>query len=216
MKGGVSAVRGPGHALRGPGRPAYSRTMRALHWYTAALLLGPYLTILAIDHVAGEADAVWLAMLHRSFGLVILAVTVARLAVRQRSAVPALPPGIPAAQRLAAKLTVAGLYALLIVQPLLGLLGTMLHGDRATVFGPLLLPLVLPVNRSLGRALFLLHGWAGLALLGLVALHALAALHHHVVRRDTVLVGMLPVAARILSTSRRPVTEGAPIRKGLS
>ncbi len=88
MSGGASAMPSPG------GR-AYSRPMRVLHWSTAALLLGPYLAVWAIGHIASEADAVWLAMLHRSFGIVILTVTLLRFGIRQRSTIPPLPAGMP-------------------------------------------------------------------------------------------------------------------------
>ena len=104
---------------------------------------------------------------------------------------------------------------MLIVQPLLGMLGTMLHGDRATVFGSLLLPKVLPVNQPLARAVFVLHGWTGMALLGLIGLHVLAALHHHFVRRDTVLVSMLP-AVRNLAAPGSAGAKHAPIGGGPS
>jgi cytochrome b561 len=191
---------------------AYGRTMRVLHWSTAALLLGPYLTVWAIGHIASEADAVWLAMLHRSFGIQLLLLTVTRLLVRGRSAIPPLPSGIPALQRLAARLNVAGLYALLIAQPLLGIAGTMVHGDRATVFGNFVLPAMLPVNPKLGMDLFAMHGWVAVALLGLIGMHAIAALHHHFVRRDTVLLRMLPGARHVIAVSAKRY----PIRGDLS
>jgi cytochrome b561 len=167
----------------------------------------------AIGHIASEADAVWLAMLHRSFGILLLVLTVTRLLVRSRSAIPPLPSGIPGVQRLAARLNVAGLYALLIAQPLLGIAGTMVHGDRATVFGSFVLPAVLPVNPKLGMDLFTMHGWVGLGLLGLIGLHAIAALHHHFVRRDTVLVRMLPAARHVV---RAVGAKRYPIRGDLS
>jgi cytochrome b561 len=106
----------------------YGRAMRALHWSTAALLLGPYLIVWAIGHIASEADAVWLAML--------------------------------------------------------------------------------PVNPELGIDLVTMHGCVAVALLGLIGMHAIAALHHHFVRRDTVLVRILPAAGRVVmavSTKRCPL-----------
>jgi cytochrome b561 len=54
------------------------------------------------------------------------------------------------------------------------------------------------VDKPLAHRLFELHGWIALALLGLIGLHAAAALHHHFVRKDSVLAGMLP--------GRRPAT----------
>jgi cytochrome b561 len=70
----------------------------------------------------------------------------------------------------------------------------MLFGDRIVIFGGVALPLLLPVKRPLGRQVFQVHGLISLLLLALIGLHVAAALYHHFVRRDGVLVGMLPGA----------------------
>ena len=182
-------------AKQADAEPGYPASMRALHWLTAALLLGPYVAIWLIDHV-GEATAGVLAMLHRSFGLTVLLLTIARLAWRLRSSVPPLPADIPTAQRLGAKTSVAALYGLLLLQPSLGIVGSLLAGDRVTVLGSILLPPWLGKNTPLSKRIFQLHGWIALALLALVGLHLSAALYHPFIRRDEVLAGMLPAARR--------------------
>ncbi len=63
--------------------------------------------------------------------------------------------------------------------------------------------------------MFVLHGWAGTALLALIGMHALAALHHHFVRHDTVPVSMLP-AARNFAALGSAGAKNAPIRGGPS
>lgn len=131
-------------------------------------------------------------MLHRSFGLTILGLTAFRLAWRQRTPVPPLPADVPPLQRIAARASVAALYVLLGSQPVLGVVGSLLHGDRVTVFGAVVLPALLPFNRPLARQVPWLHGWTALLPLALIGLHVAAALHHHFVRRDAVLSGMLP------------------------
>ena len=60
------------------------------------------------------------------------------------------------------------------------------------ICGSIALPALLPFNRPLARQIFWLHGWTALLLLALISLHVAAALHHHLVRRDAVLSGMLP------------------------
>jgi cytochrome b561 len=131
-------------------------------------------------------------MLHRSLGFGVLALTVLRLAWRQGTAVPPLPAGVPAPQRLAARAVTVAFYALLGLQPLLGLAASLLHGDQVVLFGRVAVPAVLPVDKALAYRIFAVHGWAALALLALIGLHMAAALHHHVIRRDQVLAGMLP------------------------
>lgn len=188
---GRGAVAASSAAAHGEGR-GWSLPMRAMHWATPTLLLGSYAAILAARTAATGAEAAWLAMLHRSFGVTILVLTLVRLAWRQRTRVPPLPGDLPTAQRLAARASVVVLYATLILQPLLGLGGSMLHGDRITVFGGVVLPNVLPTVRPLARLAFQAHGWIALLLPALAAAHASAALHHHFVRRNGVLARMLP------------------------
>jgi cytochrome b561 len=187
---------------RAAGAPGYSRVMQAMHWITLTLLLCACLAAWMIDGAGSRDEAAWLVMLHRSLGMTILLMTPIRLSVRLRSRIPPLPAGLPAAQRIAARVTAILLYALLGIQPLLGLLASQLHGDRVVLFGTIVLPSWLPVNKPLAHGIFQLHGWTAVALLLLIGLHAAAALYHHFVRKDAVLAGMLP-GVRPLTAGRR-------------
>ena len=187
-------------------RAGHTAAMRAMHWATAALVFAAYCAIWAVGAAATGAQAAWLAMLHRSFGVTTLAVTLVRLVWRLRTETPPQPAGLPLVQRLAATANVAALYGSLLSQPLLGLTGSMLHGDRISVFG-VVLPDLLPVARPLARAIFQVHGWTALLLLAAIGAHVAAALFHHFVRRDEVLSRMLPGMRR--APPSRPGAGGA-------
>jgi cytochrome b561 len=176
----------------GDQRPAFGRIMRAMHWGTAALLLGAYPAAWMIGSIASGAETAWLVMLHRSFGVSILVLTGLRLVFRQYYGIPPLPADVPMTLRRAARASDALFYLLLILQPLLGLAGSMLFGDRIVLFGGTVLPILLPVNHALGRQIFQVHGVTAVLLLALIGLHVAAALYHHFVRKDGVLAGMLP------------------------
>jgi superoxide oxidase len=192
----------------------YTRAMQAMHWGTVALLFGAYLAAWMIGSAASGAKAVWLVMLHRSFGVTILMLTGMRLAFRQRTRVPPLPADVPRVQRLAARASVVTLYALLIVQPLLGLTASMLHGDRLALFGSAVPLLALPVDRALAGQVFQAHGWIALLLLSLIGLHAAAALYHHFVRKDEVLAGMLPGTQRLPRSANLALAKEAGVGRG--
>jgi cytochrome b561 len=183
-------------------RVGYTVTMRTVHWTSAMLLIGSYATAWTISSASTSVEIAELTRIHRSFGLIILTLTAIRLVWRQRERIPQLPPDIPRWQRLAARLNVVGLYGLLFAQPLLGLTASMVHGDRLVLLGGVALPGVLPVNRPLAYLLFEVHGEVALILLGVIGMHVAAALYHHFVRRDDVLVGMLPGAERTLRPSK--------------
>jgi cytochrome b561 len=87
------------------------------------------------------------------------------------------------------------LYALLLAQPLLGILQTNAHGDQVNLFFIGQLPALIEKNRPLAQQLLTVHKAVGFSLLGLIALHVSAALFHHFWRRDNTLTAMLPAAA---------------------
>jgi cytochrome b561 len=180
--------------------------IRVLHWLTAALLLFAYPLAWSVEAASSAEVAQRLLMLHRSLGVTILALTLARLAWRLSRPVPALPPDLPAWQRLAARANALGLYLLLLAQPALGLAASWFHGDRLVLFG-IGLPMLAAPDRPLGRLLFRLHGTAAILLLALVAVHVAAALYHHFVRRDEVVSGMLLPVRR---ATDKPLGERSP------
>jgi cytochrome b561 len=172
--------------------PGFAAPMQAIHWITVVLLLGAYSAAWMIDTSISGAETDWLVMLHRSFGVSILLATGLRLAIRQHARVPPPPADLPAIQRFAARANVGLLYIMLILQTVLGLIGSMLYGDRIVLYGRVVLPPALPADRVLAREIFQLHGVTALLLLALIALHVAAALYHQVVRKDEVMAGMLP------------------------
>ena len=189
-------------AIRTAGARRYPALIRALHWGTALLLVGSYTTMWTISGATANEDVQRLSLLHQSFGTVVLAFTAVRFIARRRSRIPGFSQDVPRLQRIAARLNAAALYALLLIQPLLGLAASMLHGDKIRLLGGLVMPGLLPVDRKLAHALFEAHGTVALMLLGLIGLHGMAALYHHFIRRDDVLAGMLP--------GLRPLPEPGP------
>jgi cytochrome b561 len=94
--------------------------------------------------------------------------------------------------RFAAHWSEYALYALLLIQPILGLLHTNAHGGRVNLFFLGQLPALIGQDPPLAKQFLAVHETVGLLLLGLIALHALAALYHHFWRRDDTLEAMLP------------------------
>jgi cytochrome b561 len=103
---------------------------------------------------------------------------------------------MPQAMRFAAQWSEYALYALLLIQPILGLLQTNSRGDRVDLFFLGQLPALIGTDRPLAKQLLEVHVTVGLLLLGLIALHAGAALYHHFWRRDDTLEAMLPQGMR--------------------
>jgi cytochrome b561 len=171
--------------------PAYTVTARVLHWVTALviMLMIPLGVILSNDLGGSLQNSLY--GLHESLGVLLIPIVLVRLAHRLTNPPLPLPQDIPALQRFAAHLTHLGLYTLLVTQPLVGWIAMSASGAPITVLGLLSLPSIVPENRVLSEQVFVLHGLIGFLIAGLVAAHIGAALYHHVVRKDRVLMRMI-------------------------
>jgi cytochrome b561 len=173
----------------------FDPVIRFLHWLTLFLVATTFVLAFTIDFAPNEMK-VALVQLHRSFGITVWVVTLGRLVWRQFSRFPNRPADMPQAVRFAARWSEYTLYTFLLIQPVLGLLHTNAHGDRANLFFLGQLPTLIGQNRPLAKLLLASHKTVGLLLLGLIALPASAALYHHFWRRDDTLEAMLPRGMR--------------------
>jgi cytochrome b561 len=171
--------------------PAYTVTARVLHWVTALViaLMIPLGVIIGNDWGGRLQNSLY--GLHESLGALLIPLILARLGHRLTNPPLPLSQDIPALQRFAAHVTHLGLYALLVVQPLVGWIAMSASGAPVTVLGFFALPPVAPENRVFSEQLFALHSLIGLSIAGLIAAHIGAALYHHVVRKDRVLMRMI-------------------------
>jgi cytochrome b561 len=171
--------------------PAYTVTARVLHWLTAALVLMQIPLGLLIVNVKLGASHDFLYNLHKSFGAVLIPIVLFRLAYRLTHPPAPLPPDIPAAQRLAAETVHWCLYALLVAQGLIGWIATSAYPAPIPVFGLFELPHIWGEDHALSGKLYVIHRFIGIALAVLLVGHIGAALQHHFIRKDRVLMRMI-------------------------
>jgi cytochrome b561 len=171
--------------------PAYTATARILHWLTAILIFSMIPLGLVISNDWGGPLQDFLYDLHRSIGALIVPLILLRLLCRWAKPPSRLPDDIPTIQRFAAHATHWLLYALLIGQPMVGWMATSAYGAPIKVLGWLELPQIWTEDRQLAEQLFSIHRLIGLVIVGLVAAHIGAALFHHLVRKDRILMRMI-------------------------
>jgi len=160
-----------------------------LHWLTVLLIAFQLITAF-LPHEGEEAKS--LLMLHRSAGVLTLAVVVFRLIWRGRFAhLPPFPASMPKFQQWAAKINEHALYAFLVLQPLTGLADAVFHGRPFVLFG-LQVPALMAMDKPLFQLSGEIHEFGARILMALIALHIGAALLHGLVLRDGVLQRMLP------------------------
>jgi cytochrome b561 len=208
-------MREVGNSKRGVFDPA----TRLMHWLTAGLMLSVFVLAFSVDLATSRASHTVFLQLHRSVGLTVWVVTLVRLAWRNSAKYPDWPSDMSQTMRVAAMASEYALYALLLAQPILGILQTNAHGDHVNLFFIGQLPAWIDKNRALAQQLLILHKVVGFSLLGLIGLHVAAALFHHFWRRDDTLTAMLPAAAAwrtLESRTEHPREADAPTSRNVS
>jgi cytochrome b561 len=171
--------------------PAYTVTARVLHWLTAVLVLVMVPVGIVIANEWGGPAQQFLYSLHKSVGALLIPIVIIRIIYRLTHPPAPLPQDIPAIQRLAAHANHWALYGLILVQPFIGWIATSAFPAPLPFFGLFELPPIWNADRPLSDRLFAVHRFVGLAIGFFAAVHIAAALYHHFVRKDRVLMRML-------------------------
>ena len=159
----------------------------ALHWLTAALVLGLWLVGTFLEDLVPKSalrSGIWSA--HFDLGFVLTGLVVAFL-IWRRARGRDLPVDDPGPLHRLAKATHAALYVLLLVIVGLGIANAFVRGVS---LGPVSLPQI--GDPEWRRPLTHWHGLAANVLMVLALFHAVAALVHHYLWHDAVLRSMLP------------------------
>jgi len=133
---------------------------------------------------------------HKSVGITILVLALARLGWRWSNPTPELPPTLKPYEVVLARFTHAALYTLLLAMPLTGWIMSSARSFAVSWFGLIQLPDLVSPSRPLYDAMLTTHEVLAWTLAVLAILHALAALKHHFVLKDDVLRRMLPFTRR--------------------
>lgn len=170
----------------------YTAPAILLHWLMAAGLAGVFaLGVYMHELPFSPAKLQWYAW-HKWAGVSLFLLALLRLAWRLGHRPPPLPDTLPAWQaRLAGGVHLA-LYGLMLAIPLSGWLMSSAKGVSTVWFGILPLPDLVARDPILGDRLLVLHQGLNFSLLGLVLLHAGAALWHHLFMHDAILLRMWP------------------------
>src|SRR6478735_2324668 len=171
---------------------AWSASIRLFHWLVAALIFIQFaLGWLAVGWALSPTK-INLFVWHKSVGMLILALVVARLLNRLAGLTPPLPADTPAWERAAARWSHTLLYVLMVAMPLTGWAINSAAGIPFRIFWQLPLPALMAPDKHTADIVALVHFALGIAFVALLILHIGAALRHHFVKRNDVLRRMLP------------------------
>ena len=181
----------------------YTTTAIVLHWLIAVAVialtaLGWWMLAIPKEPVGPRADAY---NLHKSIGLVVLLLMIARLAWRAARGKPQLPP-LPLWQARAASAVHALLYAGMFVVAFSGYLGSATSGYPVKFFG-WVIPAWAGANVEVKDACSVVHLAVSWLLVMAIGVHVIATFYHQWVLRDGLLWRMWP---------QRTGARGRPVR----
>ena len=178
----------------------YSQVAIVFHWVIAVLLIANLVVGLwVLDPLLDSHDPATkqlgfvVIQFHKSVGLTVLVLAIARLAWRLMNPPPPYPDHMTSAEVVLAKLSHWGFYALMLGLPLSGwaMASTSKIQFPILYFGLFQVPM-LPLSKALNDLFGQAHAVLGWITLALIVLHVVAALKHHYMDRDDVLVRMSP------------------------
>jgi cytochrome b561 len=171
----------------------YPATARWFHWITVALVivlggLGVWMTSF---EPKDEAFKDLLYEIHESTGVALFVIVALRLLRRLANPPAPLPSRLPGSVRFAARSNHALMYAVLLVQPVLGFLDANAWGFPVTLAGLVPIPSPIGHDEAIAPLLSQAHWWGALLLLALVAAHLCGVAYHGLTRRDGVVRRMV-------------------------
>lgn len=174
-------------------RQSYRAPARWLHWGMALLVLAmlPVGFIMTQDGLPRSLQNN-LFIFHKNVGVLLLVLVGVRLLYRWRNPPPPEPAHLPAWQARIARLSHGALYALLVIMPLAGYTRVKAGGFPIETLDAWGVPSLVPKSEALATAAKAVHFYGSWAIAALVALHIAAALHHALIRKDSVFSRMWP------------------------
>ena len=178
----------------------YSAVAIALHWVIAIAILsmipmGWFMSDL--PNSSGLKESLY--QMHKSIGITILILTIARIAWRVMNPPPQLPEDMPALEKTASHLVHLGFYALMILLPLSGWLLVSVNFEfqiPTVLFGLISwphIPFTDGLKNQTGLAVSeFVHSKLAWVAIALLVLHVAGAIKHEITDEEGVLKRMIP------------------------
>ena len=171
-----------------PAAPTFTLVSRLLHWSMAAMVIGQF--FLGVAMVVALAYYPLLLAVHRVLGIAILVFAVVRLINRLTHRPPAFVKTMGPLERKVATWSERLMYALLVLQPLVGWALVSASDSPVTLVGPLHLPGIAPPGIALYAVLRAAHTVLAYLLFATFTAHICAVAFHTVGLRDGLLTRM--------------------------
>jgi cytochrome b561/polyisoprenoid-binding protein YceI len=176
----------------------YTAVAITLHWVIAAAIIGMIALGWYMTGLKPGSDQTALFQLHKSIGITILLLSVARLTWRLMNPTPAALP-MPHWQKLLSSFVHTSFYVLIVAMPLSGwIMASLSTAHETRFFGTVdvgasaLTNLPDETRRPLGKTFEFVHSKLAWVIIVMLGLHVAGALKHQVIDKDGLLARMAP------------------------
>lgn len=129
--------------------------------------------------------------MHKSFGVVVLALVISRIIIRLNSKIPALPIEINSLENKLSALMVFLLYCCMVLMPFSGLTMAMASGKGINFFGIFDIPNFKGLHPTLATFAWKSHGFIATIIFTLIIIHILAGFKHLLLQKVNIFKRML-------------------------
>ncbi len=167
----------------------YSLHSKLIHWLMSIMIIGMLIIGFSLDAFQPQQKAC-IHMIHKSTGVLLIALVIIRLFMKFISSYPPLPESTPKIVAQIARWNILGLYLMMILMPLSGFFMSLFSGHTVPFYG-------LFEISSVGKSAMIagisheFHEIGGYIFALLIAGHFLGGLFHHFILKDNVLRRML-------------------------
>jgi cytochrome b561 len=163
-----------------------------MHWTTAITIISLFALGLWMTGLTYYSEWYQTApYIHKSVGILLLIVTVARLGWRVKEIIPSALPTHTKAEQTMGHLMHLALYGLIFGMIVSGYLISTADGRAISVFGWFEVPATITSLPQQEDIAGLVHLYMGYTIIAMASLHGLAAVKHHVIDKDNTLKRML-------------------------
>jgi cytochrome b561 len=163
-----------------------------IHWFTAVAVVGMFaLGLWMVELTYYDQWYRQAPFIHKSIGVLLFLLTLARLLWRWSNQMPADLPAHKAFEKRAARIGHGLIYLLLFAIMISGYLISTADGRPVDVFNWFSIPATVHGYELQEDIAGLVHLVLAVSLITLVSMHAVAALKHHFIDRDRTLLRML-------------------------
>jgi cytochrome b561 len=174
----------------------YGAITKLFHWAVFILFVGQYTTATIMNWLDpnatlfGIGNSGWVAW-HKSVGLLVFGIVLLRMIWRKTTRLPDWASGLSAWEKAAIHFVENGLYAVMILMPLTGLLMSAAGGHPTPFFNLFAITGFSHPNRILATTAWFMHIIISYVIVALVAVHVAMAVRRHLFEKDRYIKRML-------------------------